>query len=87
MLKILILASILAVCVQGKCQSKTYYATTSSKGLYYYDYGNNEDCKLTILPSSSYRVGYYLEIIWKTFEIQGNMPNCSNDYIEVFLTG
>ena len=86
MLRILVIASALAVCVQAKCQSKTYYATTVTKGLLYYDYDNNEDCTFNILPYNAYASGYYLEIIWKTFGITGNMPNCFDDYVEVFLT-
>eukprot|EP00794_Sanderia_malayensis_P017997 gene17997-19794_t len=69
------------------CYSTTLYATTSksTKSLSYYT--NYDDCTITIRPSSYYSGGsYYLEIKWLSFDVKGNMPNCYNDYVEVFLT-
>lgn len=29
---------------------------------------------------------YFLEMSWTKFSVKGNMPDCSNDYVEIFLT-
>jgi len=41
-----------------------------------------------ISPSSSVyqRDSYYLEISWSRFDVRGYMPNCYEDYVEVYLT-
>ena len=51
-----------------------------------YTYSNNEDCTFTIQPSTFYRTGYFLEVYWYSFKVNGEMPTCSQDYVEVFLT-
>lgn len=71
--------------VKSVCYSASYYATTSLKFLRYYSYSNNDDCLLSIIPSSLYRSGYYLELKWTTFDIEGSLPTCT-DYVEVFIT-
>eukprot|EP00794_Sanderia_malayensis_P016615 gene16615-18305_t len=71
---------------ESKCQSQTYYATISSQTIYYFNYEDNENCLLSIRPSYLYSTKYYLEIVWKTFEIEGSMPYCSKDSVEVYLT-
>jgi len=70
--------------VKSVCYSASYYATTSLKFLRYYSYSNNDDCLLSIIPSSLYRSGYYLELKWTTFDIEGSLPTCT-DYVEVFI--
>ncbi len=70
----------------SSCYSSTKYANTNTQYLSNSYYSNNEDCQFTILPSSSYTSGYYLEIIWTVFDVKGEMPDCENDYVEVFLT-
>ena len=74
-----------AIEVKSYCYSSTYAATTSVNSFGNLPYSNNEHCDLTIIPHSAYRSGYYLEVKWTTFEIEGSMPKCI-DYIEVFLT-
>ena len=66
------------------CGSRTYSASTVKKTFSYMNYQNNEICYITIQPS--YSRGYYLEIGWDHFDVEGYMPSCSHDYIEVFLT-
>ena len=70
--------------VNGYCSSETYYASTSYGYLSHLYYSDYEDCTFAIVPD--YHHGYYLEISWTLFDVRGNMPNCINDYVEVFLT-
>ncbi|XP_065054882.1 uncharacterized protein LOC135683529 [Rhopilema esculentum] len=73
----------------GQCcyngQQYSYTPSTSSKTLSHTYYLNNENCWFNIQPQSWISSGFYLEIEWKQFETEGNMPYC-NDYVEVFLT-
>jgi len=71
--------------VKSYCYSRTVYATKYSNFLSHLYYSNNEDCTFTILPRYGYS-GYFLEISWTTFGVRGDMPNCNEDYIEVYLT-
>ena len=72
--------------VQSVCYStSSYYATTALKAVQYYHYSNNDDCVMYIIPNALYRSGYYLELKWTTFDIEGSLPTCE-DYVEVFLT-
>ena len=83
--EILILILLSAEEVEPGCTSRSFTATTQLRLLEYLEYSNNDDCMIYISPSSSYRSGYYLEIKWVVFDIEGNLPECK-DYIEVFLT-
>ncbi|XP_065054873.1 cubilin-like isoform X3 [Rhopilema esculentum] len=70
----------------GVCYGSTNNATTSLQTLAMTNYSNNEYCVFYIQPSSSYSSSsYYLEIEWKSFDIEGKLPSCK-DYVEVFLT-
>ncbi len=71
------------------CTSRSYRATTSYQYIRKYSYGNNEDCTFYISPSSYYYSGYFLQIQWyynPAFSVNGVMPRCTTDYVEVFLT-
>ena len=70
----------------ARCLIATMYATTSLKSHSYLDYSNNEYCTLYFRPSSGYSSGYFLEIKWTKFDIEGKMPSCIYDSVEVFLT-
>ena len=67
------------------CISSTFVATTSAKGLDYSHYSDNDNCTVNIIPNAIYQRGFYLEIKWTRFHIEGDMPKCK-DYVEVFLT-
>ena len=84
---IMILLQSLAL-TSGSCPlSQNYYATTSTKYLSHRYYSNNEDCTFNISPSGLYNTdGYFLEVRWSSFDVKGKMPNCNEDYVEVFLT-
>ncbi|XP_065054812.1 exoskeleton protein RP43-like [Rhopilema esculentum] len=73
----------------GQCcyngQQTLYTAVSSLQTLSHFYYNNNENCWFNIQSPSWMSSSYYLEIQWKAFAIEGNMPNC-NDYVEVFLT-
>ena len=66
--------------------SKTLYASTTRNYVSKWSYYNNEDCTFDISPSSSYDNDYFLELIWISFDVKGKMPDCKEDYVEVFLT-
>eukprot|EP00794_Sanderia_malayensis_P017995 gene17995-19791_t len=93
MMKILTIIAILLMLIvepsSQYCYSTTLYASTSksTKSESYY-YSSSEDCStLKIRPSSYYSSGkYYLEIKWLSFDVKGNMPDCNNDYVEVFVS-
>lgn len=86
MLKALFVLCIVLTNAAGHCRfSETYIAKTSPQSLFYYMH-SNENCLLKIKPHSLYSDGYYLEIRWINFNIEGNMPSCSDDFMEVFLT-
>ena len=71
--------------VKSGCVSTTYSATSRLASLQYFHYANNDDCILSIVPNPLYQGGYYLEIKWIHFEVDGDLPNCK-DYVEVYLT-
>ncbi len=78
--------------VFGQCSGSpvTVYATTSKKYLSYPssgDYSNNTDCTWQITRSISYAStsSYFMEITWQRFDIRGDMPSCTTDYVEVFV--
>eukprot|EP00112_Aurelia_sp_Birch-Aquarium-sp1_P013260 Seg2808.2 transcript_id=Seg2808.2/GoldUCD/mRNA.D3Y31 product=Cubilin protein_id=Seg2808.2/GoldUCD/D3Y31 len=68
------------------CWSKYNDAQPYSKSFSHRLYSNDEDCTYYFQPSSSYTYGYFLEIKWTSFDVEGNMPSCSKDSVEVFLT-
>ena len=52
-------------------------------------YSNNDDCTLFIAPEADIirrARAAYLEISWSLFDVKGYMPDCEQDYVEVFLT-
>ena len=70
--------------VDGYCSGGTKTASTYLKTLSHLYYSNNEDCTFYINPQ--YSSGYYLEIKWVTFSVEGSLPSCSYDSVEVYLT-
>eukprot|EP00794_Sanderia_malayensis_P017996 gene17996-19792_t len=92
MMKILKVLSIVLILIAEastkSCHSKTFYATLSDKTVSVSNYSSNEDCTIDIRPVSQYSgSNYFLAIRWWTsFDVKGNMPDCNNDYVEVFLT-
>ena len=82
----LLVLLLIAAEVQSSCYSTSrYYATTVLRAVQYYYYSNNDNCVIYIIPDTLYRSGYYLELKWTTFDIEGRLPTCI-DYVEVFLT-
>ena len=83
---LLMLPSVNCYCI-GKFYARPSEQTISHKG-----YSNDQYCSFTIEPSTRYRERngtnfYFLEITWKYFfDVRGTMPDCENDYVEVFLT-
>ena len=71
--------------VESFCGPSTLVATNISQENLHTPYSNNDDCTINIKPDEDYQVGYYLEIKWMYFDIEGNMPECK-DYVEVFVT-
>ena len=90
MLKACLLISVAAALLNtadSYCYSTTLYARTYqlSKSILYPS--TYERCTIYIKPSSFYSSGYYLMISWSSyFDVKGNMPFCTEDYVEVFLT-
>lgn len=70
--------------VNHACKSRSYTATTFPTFVENLNYGNNEDCIFDIVPAN--RSQYYLEITTHKFGIQGGMPNCEEDFMEIFTT-
>ena len=44
-------------------------------------YANNQNCQFDIKVSS----GYALKLTWTTFDVKGDMPNCYDDYVEIYI--
>ena len=53
--------------------SPDYYSRSS--------YANNQNCQFDIRVSS----GYALKLTWTTFDVKGDMPNCYDDYVEIYI--
>eukprot|EP00794_Sanderia_malayensis_P017363 gene17363-19100_t len=91
---VFLLALVSLVIIQaldGACISTRLFPTTVSSYYTKSDYSNNEDCNVTIQPSVWYKpLSYFLEIEWyyfsTRFDVNGTMPGCTNDYVEVYLT-
>ncbi|CAH3028314.1 unnamed protein product [Porites evermanni] len=45
------------------------------------NYANNQNCQFDIRVSS----GYAIKLTWTTFDVKGNMPNCYDDYVEIYI--
>ena len=45
-------------------------------------YANNQNCQFDIRVSS----GYAVRLTWTTFDVKGDMPNCYDDYVEIYIT-
>ena len=58
----------------GTITSPDYYSNWSS-------YANNQDCQLDIKVSS----GYAVKLTWYKFDVKGDMPNCYDDYVEIYI--
>ena len=83
--KIVLLLLITLQQVRSKCLSSTFVATTNTQSVDYHHYSDNDNCIVNIIPNAIYQRGFYLEITWTRFHIEGDMPKCK-DYVEVFLT-
>ena len=57
----------------GTITSPDYYSRSS--------YANNQDCQLDIKVSS----GYAVKLTWSSFDVKGDMPNCYDDYVEIYI--
>ena len=71
------------------CPASTEYTAESQLQLITYSnsYGYvTKECSYWISPGLGYEAGYFLELKWPTFYIPDDMPNCKENYIEVFLT-
>ena len=67
---------------------KEYTATTSSQYIRKLSSSYNGEFVWRITTSPSYTSSsYYLEVYWLGFTVQGEMPKCEPDYVEVFLKG
>ena len=73
-----------AVSVDAVCKSKNYTATTVSTFIENLNYDNNDDCVFNIKPGNGSQ--HYLEITMHQFGIRGKMPDCKEDYLEIFIT-
>ena len=63
-----------------------YTATTLSQYILKTPSMYNGDVIWRLTPSSAYTASsYYLEVYWMTFTVQGKMPDCQPDYVEVFV--
>ena len=73
--------------VQSSC-SRTNYLTARELSSYrYVSYSSSDFCTFNINPSSSLSGSYFLQITWLSFNVKGNMPDCSkDDYVQVYLT-
>ena len=52
-----------------------------SPNSYGFNYANGLNCKYDIRVYSGYR----LKLSWITFDVKGNMPNCYDDYVEIYI--
>ena len=57
----------------GNITSPDYYSRSS--------YANNQDCQLDI----KVRYGYAVKLSWSDFDVKGDMPNCYDDYVEIYI--
>ena len=57
----------------GTITSPDYYSRSS--------YANNQNCQFDIRVSS----GYAVKLTWTTFDVKGDMPNCYDDYVEIYI--
>jgi len=44
-------------------------------------YANNLDCQYDIIVSSDNGI----KLSWHTFDIKGNMPDCDDDYVQIYI--
>ena len=57
----------------GTIQSPNYWSESN--------YANNQNCQLDIRVSSRYAV----KLSWNLFDVKGDMPNCYDDYVEIYI--
>ena len=57
----------------GEITSPDYYSRTN--------YEDNQNCQFDIQVSS----GYAVKLTWTTFDVKGDMPNCYDDYVEIYI--
>ena len=87
-LLLLALSAIINTSTSSTCKRTTLYASQerSSRSIY----GAAFDCHtIEIRPyKGSITKEFYLELSWSSshFDVKGNMPFCTEDYLEVFLT-
>ena len=77
---------IVASFIAANGQTDNIQATTSMRNIYKSSQQNNEDHVWNISPASGVSSSHFLAISWHFFSVHGTMPNCDNDYVEVFLT-
>ena len=52
-----------------------------SPNSYGYNYADGLYCVYDIRVSS----GYGVKVSWRTFDVKGYMPTCSDDYVEIYI--
>ena len=57
----------------GEITSPDYYSRTN--------YKDSQNCQFDIRVSS----GYAVKLTWTTFDVKGDMPNCYDDYVEIYI--
>ena len=57
----------------GTITSPDYYSGSN--------YANNQNCQFDIRVSSHYAI----KLTWTTFDVKGDMPNCYDDYVEIYI--
>ena len=84
----LLLVNLVIVASFVAAQEKTdnIQATTSIRSILKSSQKYNENHVWNISPASGVSSSHFLEIYWHFFSVHGTMPECDNDYVEVFLT-
>ena len=64
---------------------KTFYGSSGEITSPDYDsrtnYEDNQNCQFDIRVSS----GYAVKLTWSYFDVKGDMPNCYDDYVEIYI--
>ncbi|XP_073253631.1 dorsal-ventral patterning tolloid-like protein 1 [Porites lutea] len=84
LLRLLIGLSLLEIVFGASCDKKSsgsYGRITSPDYYSRSSYANNQDCQLDIKVSS----GYAVKLTWSYFDVKGDMPNCYDDYVEIYI--
>lgn len=86
LIKILSVNLIIVAFVAANRQTENIQATTSTGYIYKSSQLYNEDHVWIISPTTGVSSSHFLAISWYFLSVHGTMPNCDNDYVEVFLT-